>query len=123
MLKKLLFFIALFLSVGVLAQDSIRFKSVRPQPKKKDSITLSSQDYKYISITRDTIAIDTTLTLKAMYKQNPVRKDMFAYVPFQNMGQTYTTLAYDFKHTALSPRLGMRGNSFYFSSADDVFQI
>ena len=76
MLKKLLFFIALFLSVGVLAQDSIRFKSVRPQPKKKDSITLSSQDYKYISITRDTIAIDTTLTLKAMYKQNPVRKDM-----------------------------------------------
>lgn len=121
MLKKLLFFIALFLSVGVLAQDSIRFKSVRPQPKKKDSITLSSQDYKYISITRDTIAIDTTLTLKAMYKQNPVRKDMFAYVPFQNMGQTYTTLAYDFKHTALSPRLGMRGNSFYFSSADDVF--
>ena len=121
MLKKLLFFIALFLSLGVLAQDSIRFKSVRPQPKKKDSITLSSQDYKYISITRDTIAIDTTLTLKAMYKQNPVRKDMFAYVPFQNMGQTYTTLAYDFKHTALSPRLGMRGNSFYFSSADDVF--
>ena len=92
MLKKLLFFIALFLSVGAVAQDSIRFKSIRPLPKKKDSIILSSRDYKYISISRDTIEIDTTLTLKAMYKQNPVRKDMFAYVPFQNMGQTYTTL-------------------------------
>ena len=65
MLKKLLFFIALSLSIVAMAQDSIRFKSVRPQPKKKDSITLSSRDYKYISIARDTIAIDTTLTLKA----------------------------------------------------------
>ena len=120
MLKKLLFFIALSLSIMAMAQDSIRFKSVRPQPKKKDSITLSSRDYKYISIARDTIAIDTTLTLKAMYRQNPVRKDMFAYVPFQNMGQTYTTLAYDFRHTIPSPRLGMRGNSFYFSSAEDI---
>ena len=73
MLKKLLFFIALFLSVGAVAQDSIRFKSIRPLPKKKDSIILSSRDYKYISISRDTIEIDTTLTLKAMYKQNPVR--------------------------------------------------
>ena len=63
MLKKLLFFIALSLSIVAMAQDSIRFKSVRPQPKKKDSITLSSRDYKYISIARDTIAIDTTLTL------------------------------------------------------------
>ena len=120
MLKKLLFFIALFLSVGAVAQDSIRFKSIRPLPKKKDSIILSSRDYKYISISRDTIEIDTTLTLKAMYKQNPVRKDMFAYVPFQNMGQTYTTLAYDFRRTELSPRLGMRGNSFYFSAGEDI---
>jgi len=74
--KKLLFLLTFFLSVGIFAQDSIRFKSVRPKPKKKDSIELSSRDYKRISIFRDTIAIDTTLTLKAMYKQNPVRKDM-----------------------------------------------
>ena len=53
MLKKLLFFIALSLSIMAMAQDSIRFKSVRPQPKKKDSITLSSRDYKYISIDSD----------------------------------------------------------------------
>ena len=99
------------------------FKSIRPKPKKKDSITLTSRDYKRISIFRDTTAVDTTLTLKAMYRQNPVRRDMFAYVPFQNMGQTYTSLAYDYRSVGISPDFGMRGESFLFFSgtADSLF--
>ena len=120
MLRKLLFFLSFFFSIGLFAQDSISFKSIRPKPKKKDSITLTSRDYKRISIFRDTTAVDTTLTLKAMYRQNPVRRDMFAYVPFQNMGQTYTSLAYDYRSVGISPDFGMRGNRFYFSQAQQI---
>jgi len=120
MLRKLLFFLSFFFSIGLFAQDSISFKSIRPKPKKKDSITLTSRDYKRISIFRDTTVVDTTLTLKAMYRQNPVRRDMFAYVPFQNMGQTYTSLAYDYRSVGISPDFGMRGNRFYFSQAQQI---
>ena len=55
-----------------------------------------------------------------MYRQNPVRRDMFAYVPFQNMGQTYTSLAYDYRSVGISPDFGMRGNRFYFSQAQQI---
>ena len=120
MYKKLFFLLIILYSIGVFAQDSIRFKSIRPKIKQKDSIELSSRDYKLISVFRDTISIDTTLTVKAMYKQNPLRKDLFAYLPFQNMGQTYTSLAYDYRKNGITPSFGMRGNSFYFTEALDV---
>ena len=63
MYKKLIFLLLILYSIGVFAQDSIRFKSIRPKIKQKDSIELSSRDYKLISVFRDTISIDTSLTV------------------------------------------------------------
>ena len=88
-IKYLFSILFLCISSEFYAQNNTNFKSARPKAKKKDSITLTARDYKMITIKRDTISIDTTLSVQAMYKMNPIKKDMFEYIPFSNMGQRY----------------------------------
>ncbi len=59
----------------------------------KPPITL----YKMISVDRDTIILDTSLTIQKEYKFNYLRKDNFELLPFNNVGQTYNTLSRDIK--------------------------
>ena len=53
-------------------------------------------DYKVINYNLDTTYVDTTLTMQKDYKFNYIRKDDFELLPFHNVGQTYTNLAYNF---------------------------
>ena len=50
------------------------------------------EDYKIISRSRDTVHVDTTLTIQKEFKFNYLRRDYFELLPFNNMGQTYNTL-------------------------------
>jgi len=54
------------------------------------------EDYKIVSIKRDTTVVDTSLTIAKDYKFNYLRKDRYGLLPFANTGQTYNTLIYDF---------------------------
>lgn len=77
-------------------------------------------DYKIISIKNDTTIVDTTLTIKKEYKFNFRRKDNFELLEFHNQGQTFTTLAYDFSNTSLSPDIGYRAKQFLYMNIEDV---
>ena len=119
-IKYLFSILFLCISSEFYAQNNTNFKSARPKAKKKDSITLTARDYKMITIKRDTISIDTTLSVQAMYKMNPIKKDMFEYIPFSNMGQTYNHLSYSFRNPERKSNIGTNANNFYFITSNQV---
>jgi len=77
-------------------------------------------DYKIINRERDTVYLDTTLSIYKDYKFNYLRKDDFELLPFNNMGQTYNTLSVDFKTNALQPLFGARAKHFNYMEVEDI---
>ena len=77
--------------------------------------------YKIISVTRDTISLDTTLTMAKDYKFNYLRKDDFELLPFPNVGQTYNSLGYDLTKLSLAPEFGARARHFNYMELEDTY--
>ena len=81
-------------------QESSRGTSGSNQPMSQQQDTAAKPPitlYKMISVDRDTIILDTSLTIQKEYKFNYLRKDNFELLPFNNVGQTYNSLARDIK--------------------------
>lgn len=76
--------------------------------------------YKIISISKDTVAIDTSLTIQKEYKFNYLRKDVFGLLPFANEGQTYNTLQYGLKKHNYLPEMGFSAKHFNFMDAKQI---
>jgi len=77
--------------------------------------------YKIISVENDTTIVDTTLTVYKDYKYNYLRKDYFDLLPFNNIGQTYNSLSYDFRSNNLMPFFGSRARHFNFMEIEDTY--
>ncbi len=112
--KPLLIFLFLFISVFVYSQDTDR--KVAKKKKEKPSITL----YKIVSAQRDTTFVDTSLSIQKEYKFNYLRRDIFELQEFANVGQTYNTLAYDFKDTNLKPLFAAQSHHFNYKEIDEI---
>lgn len=83
--------------------------------------TLPSIDlYKIISIKKDTIHLDTTLTILKDYKFNYLRKDNFELLPFSNTGQTYNSLSLIKDYKKVFPEFGARARHFNFMEVEDI---
>lgn len=76
--------------------------------------------YKIISIYRDTTFIDTSLTIQKEYQFNYLRKDNFGLLAFANEGQTYNTLNYGVNRFYSFPEMGFKAKHFNFLSAEDI---
>lgn len=76
--------------------------------------------YKIISARGDTTFVDTTLAIYKDYRFNYLRKDNFELLPFANVGQTYSSLGYNFKRERLIPDIGARARHFHFMYVDDI---
>ena len=142
-MKKLLLAIFLLGTFGFLqAQDKpVLQRSVK---KKNKSTTISGEDdnrqqsgkstsnknlkdkdvkiydYKIISHENDTTYVDTTLSIQKEYKYNYLRKDYFELLPFNNTGQTFNTLSYDFESNKMMPSFGSRAKHFNYHEIEDV---
>ena len=79
------------------------------------------EDYKIISVENDTTYVDTTLTINKDYKFNYLRKDNFELLPFSNVGQPYTNLAWNFDNVDLLPDIGATTKHYGFYDVDDIF--
>jgi hypothetical protein len=97
--------------------DSI---SDRPSKKVVKNDKANIKDYKIITRERDTIQLDTTLSIYKEYKFNYLRKDNFELLAFSNIGQTYTTLSQNFKSNALLPSFGSQAKHFNYMEVDDI---
>lgn len=116
-----LVFLLFFMNVA-LAQQPSRESAVRDLPAQEDSLQKPLiTAYKIISIKGDTTFVDTSLTIQKDYKFNYLRKDNFDLLPFANVGQTYNSLAFNFKDENLLPQLGARARNFNFMEARDIY--
>ncbi|MFC2127044.1 putative porin [Bacteroidota bacterium] len=86
----------------------------------KESGKANYLDYKIISHQNDTTLIDTTLTIQKEYKMNYLRKDLFGLHSFQNMGQVFTQLTYDFNSNSIFPSLGARAKHINYYEVEDI---
>jgi len=76
--------------------------------------------YKIITLQRDTILVDTTLTIKRDYATNYLRKDNFGLLQFPNEGQTYNTLFYGLTTYDPFPGFGFKAKHFAYQEVDDI---
>ena len=91
--------------------------SLEPLAKKeKPSITL----YKSYNLEKDTIFLDTTLTIQKEYKFNMLRKDIFGLLPFANEGQTYNTLDFGLSSNTTFPDFGFKAKHFNYLEVDAI---
>jgi hypothetical protein len=76
--------------------------------------------YKIIFRERDTIFLDTSLTILKEYKHNYWRRDMFGLLPFSNEGQVYNTLYFGHIDHGLHPGMGFRAKHQAYFEMDDI---
>lgn len=69
----------------------------------------------------DSIAVDTTLTLKKDYKFNYLQEDNFGLMPFANMGQTYNSLSFDAWSNHIAPQFAARARHFNYLEHEDIY--
>lgn len=123
---RLLTIIFLFISLFSFSQEKGKegqrkslVKSAEQRAKeqaKKAPIT----SYKIISIQRDTIILDTTLSIKKEYDYNYLRRDIFGLMPFPNEGQTYTTLNFGLNKFNSFPEFGFKGKHFAYQEVNEI---
>jgi hypothetical protein len=76
--------------------------------------------YRIVTIEKDTTFLDTSLTIYKDYKYNYLRKDIFGLLPFANEGQPYQTLDFGLKNFSSFPEIGFQGKHFNFLQADEI---
>lgn len=91
-----------------------------PNNNVADFVRPPIEDYKVISIKRDTITVDTTLSIAKDYKFNYLRKDRYGLLPFANSGQTYNTLIYDFDNKGTTPGSVAQARHFNYLQVEDI---
>ena len=116
-------FILLF-SIIAFGQDK--------QPERKSLIKSQTQinkdaakkapitSYKIITVAKDTTFVDTTLSIKAEYKYNYLRRDMFGTMPFPNEGQPNTILNFGLTKFSKFPEFGYTAKHATYQQATDV---
>lgn len=119
----LLFFFITFSSIS-FSQDINEIDTIKKKSLLIDKDKLAPKanfdQYKIISINRDTIYIDSSLTLKSLYKFNYLRKDNFGLLPFANEGQTYNTLNFQYNQNSIFPEFGFKAKHFSFYEANQI---
>jgi hypothetical protein len=90
----------------------------REKPKKAPKATFDQ--YRIITLQRDTTYVDTSLSIKKEYEYNYLRKDIFGLLPFANEGQTYSTLDYGLKNFTAFPEIGFSGKQFNYLGVNDI---
>ncbi len=133
-MKKLFFTVFLILSSIVLkAQELdtinnsgiINIDDFNPNAKKKGTKDKKEQkavytDYKIISFERDTIVVDTTLTIYKDYRMNYLMKDDFELLSFHNQGQVFNQLGYNLNNNYTLPQSGATAKHINYFQIEDV---
>ena len=99
-------------------KDTIR-RSLREGPKENPKAPHNW--YKLYTLKKDTILVDTSLTIRSEYKHNFLRKDNFGLLPFANDGHTYTILDFGAQKINSNPNFGFRGKYFNYLTADEIY--
>ena len=118
------------LMVLFLLNFSIGFSQVKFEEKTKENNSTKDiqkktpkaafNQYRIITLQKDTTYVDTSLTIKKEYQFNYLRKDIFGLLPFANEGQTYATLDFGLKKFTSFPEIGFSGKQFNYLGVNDI---
>jgi hypothetical protein len=98
-----------------LAKDSTAAKRSKGFEK-----VASIDMYLLLSNKNDSVAVDTTISIKKDYKFNYLQKDNFGLMPFANIGQTYNTLSFNAVDNKIAPLFGARARHFNYLEDDKI---
>lgn len=111
-------------SIPLQSQDSLKqlMRKIAKPKVATDTIRITYADYKLITHQRDTLVLDTSLTIQKHYKFNFLRKDDFELMPFANMGQGYASLTGDYKenNSSYQPAIGAKAKQYHYMDANEV---
>ena len=116
--------------VFFLLMFSIGFAQVKKTGEAKDEKTVGGvvkaapkaafNEYRIITLEKDTTYVDTSLTIKKEYEYNYLRKDIFGLLPFANEGQTYAVLDFGLKKVNAFPEIGFSSKQFNYLGVHDI---
>ncbi len=84
---------------GVAANDTSSVRRSGKESKRRKLKTYSLSLYKFYSEEGDTVSVDTLLRPENHYQANFLQKDLFGFLPFQNIGQPLNVLGVDWNNT------------------------
>ena len=127
-IRFLLIFIVTLFTFGLNAQNKLNTANSSSRgeestlTKRSDEKTKLATIDMYVQFNKasDSVAIDTTLSIKKQYKFNYLRKDDFGLMPFANIGQTYNSLKHDYKSNRSLPLFGARAKHFNYMEIEDI---
>lgn len=126
MFKRFILAVSLLVTLIAYSQEGRpRSGGLKPEPKpvaaktQADTVAKISK-YKIITIERDTIVADTSLTLQKEYSANYLRKDNFGLLPFANEGQTYNILDFGLQKFDPFPQIGFRSKHISYLEVEDI---
>lgn len=127
---RILFFLYFLIVPTVLfsqirsAENTNKIKSLRGDSEsvkeQKAQRQATIDQYRFITLDRDTTYIDTSLTIQKEYSHNYLRKDNFGLLAFPNEGQTYNTLQYSLTKFSPYPEFGFKAKHFNFLEANEI---
>lgn len=117
-MKYLLTVAFLLISLVGFSQDEQLGEGAKAAPKKPAKAAYNQ--YRIITLQKDTTYVDTSLTIKKAYEYNYLRKDIFGLLPFANEGQTYAVLDYGLKNFKAFPEIGFSGKQFNYLGVNDI---
>lgn len=127
MFKRLIFLVFILFQTLVFSQqtpkqtNALLKQSSNTSPNAIEKDTVATIDmYKIVTLQRDTILVDTTLSLKKEYRINYLRKDNFGLLSFNNEGHTYNTLDYGLTKFNPFPEFGFKAKHFAYMDVDDI---
>ena len=120
-MKGFFLFVFFFLHFISFAQEDDKLvKSTSLIVKKSKSPIATIDQYKIITIEKDSIVYDTSLTIHDEYRFNYLRKDIFGLMPFPNEGQPFNTLDFGLNKYKSLPNIGFSAKHFNYLEIEDV---
>ena len=119
MMKQFLIFF-IFIPFVLFSQDVKKEKQTKRLTDVVEQPRAKHEQYKIITLEKDTAFVDTSLTIKSDYKFNYLKKDNFGLMPFANEGQTYTTLDFSLKNNSVYPEFGFKAKHFNYFQVNDI---
>jgi hypothetical protein len=87
-------------------------RSLTEAPKEDPKAPIDQ--YRIITLERDTTFVDTSLTIQSEYRHNYLRRDTFGLMPFPNEGQPYNTLQVSASDIKTFPAMGYKAKHFAY---------
>ena len=84
-----------------------------------DSVATIDQ-YRIITLQRDTTFVDTSLTIQKEYNFNYLRRDYFGMLPFSNEGQPYNILDFGLNAFSPYPEFGHEAKHYNYMYASQI---